>query len=131
MGTYIAVLVNAENQIPANFLLIHTSNYYNAKGKGIALLIISMIFLFFLLFSIIKTVVTNPGYFPEPSDLECKLASTHPEKNPVLNEILRKNSNRNKNSQDRKNQENSDKSKSYDYLEDQIINEDFTKKKNT
>merc|ERR1711957_269021 len=128
--TYLAVLINAENQIPANFLLINTSNYYNAKTKGITLLIISAFFLLFLLFSIIKTVVTNPGYFPEPTFLECKIAATNPEKNPTLNQIAKKNSKNGQNN-NQINNSNSDNQKSYEYLENEMFNEEFPKKKNT
>ena len=75
--TYIAILLNAENQIPANFLLINTSSYNNSKTKGIILRIITLIFVLLLLVSIMKTVITDPGYFPEPSHLEYKMATSN------------------------------------------------------
>ena len=121
--TYIAVLINAENQIPANFLLINTSNYYNAKVKGIILLAITMIFVILLLFSIMKTVITDPGYFQEPSFLECKIAATNSENNPNFKLI----GNSNSNSKDSKKSE-KEKIENISYLENDIINDTINKK---
>ena len=98
--TYIAVLINAETQIPANFLLINTSNYANAKTKGIILFVVSFFFLCLLLLSIMKTVVTNPGYFPETLFLENKLCSNT---NGKKTEKIKKSNSFKKNEKDNKN----------------------------
>lgn len=121
--TYISVLIDAENTIPANFLLINTSSYSNAKTKGIVLLVITLIFLILLLFSIMKTVITDPGYFPEPSKLECKIAATDSDKNPNFKAMKNKANQKEKNG-------GKDSYKSYEYLESDIIDENAKEKAN-
>ena len=73
--TYIGVLITADTTNEIHFLLKFTTSTSNSKPKGYILLLITFILLILLLFSIIKTVITNPGYFPDPMELELKLIS--------------------------------------------------------
>ena len=74
--TYLLVLINSDKTNEVNFLLNLTTSHKNAKSKGIFLLFLTFFFLFFLLIAIIKTVVTDPGYFPELMELEYKLIAS-------------------------------------------------------
>jgi hypothetical protein len=133
--TYISILIHAEKQIPANFFLINTSNYYSAKTKGIILLVITLILVIFLLISIIKTVITNPGYFKEPSFLECKVASIQSENILHFKEIGSQNSSGSNKPKTRNEENDNEKNDSKDYfLEKEILtssqNRDLNENKN-
>jgi len=71
--TYIAILINADAS--DNFLLKGTTSFKTAATKGYIFLLLTLTFLVFLIWSIIKTVMTDPGYFPEPMNLEYRLIS--------------------------------------------------------
>jgi hypothetical protein len=73
--TYIAILIKADKSDQVNFLLGHTSSVTSAATKGYILLFLTLFFVIFLIWTILKTVFTDPGFFPEPMDLEYKLIS--------------------------------------------------------
>lgn len=62
-----------ENTDPNDYFLAFTSSPFNAKTKGLVLFFLSFFFIIMLFISMYATVLTNPGYFPSPLQLELKL----------------------------------------------------------
>lgn len=73
--SYIFILISTDANSDEVYVLSHTSNPSNALVKGYVLFVMTLIFLIMLVWAILKTVTTDPGYFPEPMDLEYKLIS--------------------------------------------------------
>jgi hypothetical protein len=72
--TYLKYLLNAnqyKNEV--DFFLYKTSKIKTAPTKGKILLISTFFSILLCLISYFKTVITNPGYFPSPLDLEYKI----------------------------------------------------------
>ena len=74
--TYLRYLLNA-NKInnEENFFFKKTSSLKNAYTKGIILTIITFFSIILCLLSYIKTIISNPGYFPSPLEMEYKILS--------------------------------------------------------
>jgi hypothetical protein len=144
LATYIGVLINVDRTNETSFLLGNTSSVKNAAAKGYTLLLFTMTFLGLLVWSILKTVFTNPGYFPEPIDLEYKLITNS------LENLFENNSHKCCESKNKQNEElsarsltlelgkeipaKSKKGRDYANLEEEFefINDSYTKKiKNT
>lgn len=94
--TYCLVLINAESYPADQFPLRFTSDQSTSYTKGVTLLTITLISLVFLFIALLRTILTDPGYFPSPLDLEKKILTKHshfPEKkisdaNVKLNNLL-------------------------------------------
>lgn len=73
-ATYLYPLITADPDLPQElFVLNPTTKLKSAKAKGISLLVISGIFFIMLMISMLMTVFSNPGYFPNPLELEYKI----------------------------------------------------------
>jgi hypothetical protein len=76
--TYIVVLLNPNGNtlksvLPPDFLLQHTSSPESSHVRGVFLLCFISFFLAILMISILRTVMSDPGYFPSPLELEHKI----------------------------------------------------------
>lgn len=74
---YLLVLIRAKNNInPDNedeFVFHLTSSLKHAYTKGLVLLIITLTLFILLLLSLLRAAFCDPGYFPDPLELEYKI----------------------------------------------------------
>ena len=87
--TYLKYLLNSnEIKNQEDFFLKKTSSIHNAHTKGTFLLITTFFTIILCLISYFKTVITNPGYFPSPLELEYKILSAEKkDKNNNINDL--------------------------------------------
>ena len=70
---YIWILLTSSKYSKENFPFINTSNTNTGKNKGIVLFALSGISMLLLVISMIRTIMVNPGHFPDPTQLEIKI----------------------------------------------------------
>lgn len=63
----------ANSLTPGSYYFLHTSSPTHAYKKGLFLLIMSLFLLTMLLISLYRTVFMDPGYLPNPTDLEFQI----------------------------------------------------------
>lgn len=73
---------NSQADTNMNYAFNHTSSIESAHSKGMSLFIIVTICLVMLFISFIRTVFSNPGYFPSPLELEYKIILKNTKFNP-------------------------------------------------
>jgi hypothetical protein len=73
MLEYVLPLMVGDNFLLNNLLLGHHVNKKNTQTLGLALFIIMNWLLFWLLISYFRTILTDPGYLPDPMELEVQL----------------------------------------------------------
>ena len=71
--TYIFVLIDGKKFDEDDFPLLHTSEPKNGKSKGIVFLSVTTGCLIMLSISLLRTVFMDPGYFPDPLELEYRV----------------------------------------------------------
>ena len=71
--TYILVLLNGRSFNEETFPLLHTTNHKNGYTKAVVFLSITTFSLIMLMIALLRTVFMDPGYFPDPLELEHKI----------------------------------------------------------
>ena len=90
MFFYLRFLLNSSAYDNTSFPFISTTNIHIASTKGILLLSFISFLIVCLLVSLIRVVVMDPGYLPDPLDLELKLVNKLTYKSFVPNAVKEK-----------------------------------------
>lgn len=73
-STYLYILITTDPDTPDELFILHpTTSAKSAKTKGICLLVFTLFFFSMLMMSMLYTVFADPGYFPNPIELEYKI----------------------------------------------------------
>ena len=70
---YLLILIISSESTTNSFPLILTTDPSLSSNKGIILLSITSVLFVLLLISLLRTVLTNPGYFEDPNKYEFKI----------------------------------------------------------